>query len=281
MTARRTPPGSVWSRLPRLARRALVGVGVVGLAALAVWLRTLPLERIVVVGAHAVATADLAERTEAQPGAVALYSLSPALMADRVQRHPWVREARVWRLPTGTLRISVTERTPVALALGPDGAPSHFFDAEGHAMPVVTLRPPVVDVPVLSGAVDAPPAGERTPLRPLRELLAAFARADAATLALVSEVHVGERGVLTAWTTPAGAHPTLPVRLGRTGHAEQLARLRAFYDQAVLPRSTARIRHVDLRFAGQVVTREDTPPVAPPRPAAAASDSLVATDSIL
>lgn len=251
----------------RLARRALLGAAVVGLLAGLVWLRTLPLARVVVAGAHHASAADIADLTEVVPdtreadgeATVALFSLSPALMADRASRHPWVASARVTRWPTGTLRVTVEERVPVALALA-DGEPSHFFDAEGYAMPVASLRPAVVDVPVFTGDVPAPPPGERTDRRALRSLLAALAAADAATAALVSEIHVGPRGALTLYTTPAGEVGTLPVRLGRTDHADQLARLRAFWDQAVLPRPTARLRQVDLRYRGQVVTLEGEPP---------------------
>jgi len=243
----------------RLARRALLGAAVVGLLAGLVWLRTLPLARVVVAGAHHASAPDIADLTEAVPDSVALFSLSPALMADRASRHPWVASARVTRWPTGTLRVTVEERVPVALALA-DGEPSHFFDAEGFAMPVASLRPAVVDVPVLTGDVPAPPPGERTDRRALRSLLAALAAADAATAALVSEVHVGPQGALTLYTTPAGEVGTIPVRLGRTDHADQLARLRAFWDQAVLPRPAARLRQVDLRYRGQVVTLEGEPP---------------------
>lgn len=243
----------------RLLRRALTGaVAVVVLAGL-VWLRTLPLERVVVAGAHHASAADIADLTEVVPDSMALFALSPALLADRASRHPWVASARVTRWPSGTLRVSVEERVPVALALA-DGEPSHFFDAEGYAMPVASLRPAVVDVPVLTGDVPAPAPGEATDRRALRSLLAALASADAATAALVSEVHVGPRGALTLYTTPAGTVGTVPVRLGRTDHADQLARLRAFWDQAVLPRPTARLRQVDLRYRGQVVTLEGEPP---------------------
>ncbi len=247
-------------------RRVLRGLGlaVLALALGAAWLwqRTLPLETIAVVGAEHAPEAEVAALTRAEPDSVALFSLSPALMEDRVQAHPWVASASVRRLPTGTLRIAVEERVPVALVLDADGRQSHFLDAAGYAMPVAAASPAVYDVPVLSGA---PPYHPTQPVASagLRSFLAALAHADEGTQALVSEVAWGRRPTL--WTTPVAAHGSLPVRLGTTPgeHADQLRRLRAFWDQAVLPQPEVRFDLVDLRFDGQVVTRERGPGTAP------------------
>ncbi len=246
------------ARRQRLLRRLAAAVGVVLLGAAWVWQRTLPLAAVDVVGATYADAGAVIALTEAQPDSVALFSLSPALMADRAQRHPWVRTASVRRLPTGTLRVAVEEREPVALVLV-DGEPDHFFDAEGYAMPIRAAAPVVVDVPLLTGQVPTAPDGEPVENRSLRELLRALADADDATDALVSEID-WQPGRLTLWTTPAGGHGAIPVRLGRTGYANQLTRLRAFWDQSVLPRPAALFRQVDLRFDGQVVTHEGDPP---------------------
>ena len=116
-------------------RRLLRGLGLVALAlalgAAWVWQRTLPLERIDVVGAVHAPAAEVVALTQAEPDSVALFSLSPALLEDRVVRHPWVASATVRRLPTGTLRVAVDERVPVALALDAAGRPAHFLDAAG------------------------------------------------------------------------------------------------------------------------------------------------------
>ena len=160
-------------------------------------------------------------------------------------------------MPTGTLRIAVTERQPVVLALDRTGRPSHFLDAEGYAMPASGATPALYDVPVMHGA----PAYH--PMQPvdsagLRSLLAALSGADDETRALVSEIDWGRR--VTVWTTPAGSHGPIQVRLGHADQARQLRALRAFWDQSVLPRPETPFRLVDVRFDGQVVTREGPPP---------------------
>ena len=241
------------SRRRRVLRIAGAVLLALGLGAAWAWQRTLPLERIEVVGAVHAPAAEVAALTSAEPDSVALFSLSPALLEDRVARHPWVAAASVRRLPTGTLRIAVEERTPVVLALDGAGRPSHFLDAAGYAMPVAGAAPTLFDVPVLRGAPAYHPA-QPVDDAGLRSLLAALAAADDETQALVSELDWGR--AVTLWTTPVEGHGSLPVRLGRAGHANQLRRLRAFWAQAVRPQPDVRFETVDLRFDGQVVTRE-------------------------
>ena len=270
-----TPPSKADRRQRR--RRVLRVAGLValalGLAAAWVWQRTLPLERITVVGADHAPAAEVVRLTAVTPDSVALFSLSPALIADRAQRHPWVKAATVRRLPTGTLRLKVEERQPVLLVLDAAGRPSPFLDAEGYAMPVNAASPTRYDVPVLHGAPAYHPT-QPVESAGLRSLLAALATADAETQALVSEIDWGRR--VTLWTTPVEGHGSVAVRLGREGHASQLRRLRAFWDQSVLPRPDTPFELVDLRFEGQVVTREGEPPAdsTAARPAVAATTLL-------
>ncbi len=262
-------PDQKRARRRRLARIAGGVVLAVVLVAAWVWQRTLPLERVDVVGAEYAPADEVVALTRAVPDSVALFSLSPALVADRAQRHPWVATATVRRLPTGTLRVAVRERVPVVLVLDGDGRPSHFLDADGFAMPAAAASPALFDVPVLSGA---PPYHPAQPVASdgLRSFLAALARADAATQALVSEVQWGRRATL--WTTPVAGHGSLAVRLATdAGHDDQLRRLRAFWDQAVLPRPDVRFDAIDLRFDGQVVTREAGPGAPPDSTAASAA----------
>ena len=272
-TTKRTP-AERRARRQRLARWAGLVVLALLLGAAWTWQRTLPLDRVAVVGAVHAPAAEVAALTGAVPDSVALFSLSPALVADRAQRHPWVETASVRRLPTGTLRVAVTEREPVVLVLDDAGRPSHFLDAQGYAMPVAAASPALYDVPVMHGA---PPYHAVQPVGDagLRSLLAALATADVETRALVSEIDWGRQ--VTVWTTPAGGHGPVRVRLGHDDQARQLRALRAFWDQSVLPRPETPFELVDVRFEGQVVTREGTGPDSTARPAGGPPPARAAT----
>lgn len=229
---------------------------VLGLVAVWVWHRTLPLQRVEVAGNTHAAAEDVRQLAGVAPDSVApvaLYGIDLALVSDRVRRHPWVREARLRRLPTGTLRIAVEERQPAVLVVDRSGALSHYLDRDGFAMPVPEGAA-FEDVPLLRGAPAYHPT-QPVQSAGLRELIAALADADDDVDALVSEVEWSRSGA-TLTTVPVPSRGALPVRLGRTGHADALARLSAFWHQAVLPRPDVPVHLVDLRFAGQVVTRE-------------------------
>jgi cell division protein FtsQ len=243
-------------------RRVLVVLTLAGVVALVVvgwrWQAALPLGGIDVAGAvHAdpAAVLDLA----AVPDSALLFSLDPVILEDRVRRHPWVAEASVTRWMTGTLGIRVTERVPTALVLDAAGGPGYFFDAAGFMMPAVAADPGrgvVYDVPLLQGRF-----GDYRPTQPaeddaVRDLLATLAAAPPAVDALVSSVERRADGSFVLWTAPTPSGRSIPVALGRTGFAEKLGRLHAFWDQAVLTRPATPVRRIDLRFDGQIITHE-------------------------
>ena len=241
----------------RILRGVLLTLGLLGLGSLGVlgwqWMAALRCERIEIHGLHHADSTALLDLAQVDTGMV-LFDIDPAIVADRVRRHPWVRTARAMRLPTGTLMISVRERAPVVLVLDERGRPGHYLDRAGFAMP--STPGAVYDVPLLRGL------SERAhPVRPLqdervRALLVALADADAQTDALVSELEMQPSGEVVLHTTPVGARGSIAVWLGRDDFAEKLARLRAFWHQAVLPQPDQTFALIDLRFNSQIVTRE-------------------------
>ena len=237
-------------------RLALMVLALAGLGALGGlgwhWAQTLTVRQIDVSGTRHAARETLLELARVDTGLV-LYDLDPRLLEDRLQRHAWVQSADVTRLPTGTLSIRVVERTPVALAVDATGNPVRSLDRSGFAMP---LDPGAVyDVPLLRGARIEPakPAGPPG----VRALLDALAVVVAGTNALLSEFVLRPDGEVWVYTAPAGPRGAIPVRLGRGGFGPKLARLKAFWHQAVLTRPERRFTMVDLRFDNQVVTREE------------------------
>ena len=216
------------------------------------WLTNLPCERIEVAGLQHADSTALMELARVDT-AMLLIDIDPAMVADRVRRHPWVRTARATRFPTGTLRISVQERIPMMLVMDRRGRPAHYLDRAGFAMPLAAGA--VYDVPLLRGLSERYHPVRRLQDARVRALLALFATLDAETDALVSELELKSTGV-HLYTTPVGSRGSLEVQLGRDGFAEKLKRLRAFWHQAVLPQPDKRFHVIDLRFDGQIVTRD-------------------------
>ena len=183
-----------------------------------------------------------------------LFDIDPAIVADRVRRHPWVRAATATRWPTGTLRIAVQERAPMVLVMDGRGRPAHYLDRAGFAMPLASGA--VYDLPIVRGLRERYHPVQRLQNESVREFLEVFARLDDETNALVSELEVHGSGELRLRTTPTGARGSFQVWLGRDGFDEKLRRLRAFWHQAVLPQPDKIFHVIDLRFDGQIVTRE-------------------------
>lgn len=242
----------------RLAWRVLLVVAVVGVAGAAGYVWTRPLLRVEVTGAQHAPRAEVVRLAGLRVGE-RLFGTDDALVEDRVARHPWVRRAEATRLPGGTLRIAVEERVPVALVLDAEGRPKAYLDAAAHAMPARTApgrRADAFDVPLVQGRVLPENLTQPAPLLAVRDLVASLATLSPDASALVSDFLVDARGDVTLRTVAAPGGGALRVRLGRGDYGPKFDALVRFWHRAVLPRPTRRYEVVDLRFAGQVVTRE-------------------------
>lgn len=185
---------------------------------------------------------------------VRLLDIDPSVIKDRVERHPWVRNATVRRLPPGTVSIDVVERVPVALATDGHGRPAVFLDAAGYVMPV---KPEAVfDVPLVHGLELPKNATQQISTESVRNLVRSLENLDAQADALTSSFAVDPTGEITLHTVPVGGREAVAVRLGRRGFTEKFARLTAFWEQAVLSRPDVTYDLIDLRFDSQIVTRE-------------------------
>ena len=219
------------------------------------WQANLRCRSITITGNHHAERAALLERARVDT-MQRLYDIEPMLVADRLQRHPWVASAQVTRRPTGTLEITVQERKPVALVVNEDGVPSFYLDRRGFAMPAGTKAP--YDVPLLRAE-----GLTYHPLQPVqdarvRAVLTALQEVPPTAEALVSEMSVRPTGEVWLRTTPVRGRGSIRVRLGRRRLAQKMSRLQSFWRQAVLPRPQTQFALIDLRFANQIVTREET-----------------------
>jgi cell division protein FtsQ len=245
-------------RALRLAGIVLLVAGVGALGWLGwQWSVSATVDRVTVSGTQH-APPDTVRRLARVDSGAAMSEVDPILVADRVERHPWVKTATVtphWMY--GTLAVAVTERTPAALAVDAQGHPAYYLDRTGHAMPLPDSAG--YDVPLVRGlraekpwtrpdSVHAPPT--------LRRTLATLPESEVADL--VAEVEVRADDALHLVMTPVGEYDALPVRLGTGEVPEKLRTLRAFVRQVLATQSDAPIGEIDLRFDGQVVTRKQS-----------------------
>lgn len=237
----------------RLLRRTALGLGLAAAVGGGIYLALRPLVRVEVTGARYTPDGEVVRLAGVREGE-RLFGIDDALVEDRVARHPWVRRAEATRLPTGTLRIAIEERVPVALVLDADGRAEAYLDAAGHAMPARAAE--AFNVPLVRGHVLPANFTQPAPLPAVRDLAASLATLSPDANALVSDFVVDGRGDVTLLTVAAPGGAPLRVRLGRSGYAPKFDALARFWHRAVLPRPTRRYAVVDLRFAGQVVTRE-------------------------
>lgn len=129
----------------------------------------LPLRTVAVVAADASVT--LSEERAAEVRAFAeleegmpWLGIDTAEVAARIERHPFVREARVQRRPPDALEIAIVQRTPVAVLR--EGERLYLVDDDGQVMkrlrpgddvdvPLITLLPRAEGATGLPGLADA------------------------------------------------------------------------------------------------------------------------------
>lgn len=237
------------------------------------WKTNARCERIEVVGASHADQQSLLKLARIQVG-MPLFDIDPVLVADRVQRHPWVEGAKVERVPTGTVRIRVTERMPIAEVLSNAGAPAYFLDSTGVKLPIV---PGVAyDVPLIRGIRASEENARVVENASVRALLASLAGLMPEASAVLSDFEVQRSGDVMLRTTPIDARGSMLVRLGKGNYTEKLEKLAAFWQQAVLPQPEKAFAWIDLRFNGQIVTRED---VSSPSPVDSGQVQLSSTEA--
>ena len=93
------------------------------------------LERMAIQGNHRLSFAEIAATTGIRRG-TSLAAIETSVIAERLVREAWIREADVLRLPPSTLLIRVEEREPRALLLprpgNTEGTGPRLVDASGH-----------------------------------------------------------------------------------------------------------------------------------------------------
>lgn len=191
---------------------------------------------------------EMVKQTAAVPMGIKPDSLDLTEVIQRVEKLDYVRSAKPYIEPNGTLRLTIAERQPIALLI--NGSDRIYVDAEGVKLPI--LEGKTQDVPLLYGYRTS----QRDTLKSesfmqVRDFLMR-AKIDGFGWSTISEVAFDETDGVVALSHENG----VKLIFGRNNFETKLENWKAFYGQIVKTKGIDQMRQVDLRFTNQVVTRE-------------------------
>jgi cell division protein FtsQ len=213
------------------------------------WMKSVRVQQVEFSGQHFATVEELQQQISipenAHPDSIDFMGLM-----ESVESIPYVKQAEISVNPSGTMEVTVHERQPIAMLA--DGDDKVYVDAQGIKLDIRTGK--AVNVPVLYG-FPAQPMSDTLQSNAFRQTAAFLREVRGNTFAdaTLSEI---------AWTPDEGivamSHENgVKLVFGKAGYSERLRNWEAFYRQVVRRKGIARMRTVDLRFNGQIVTREN------------------------
>ncbi|PAU94503.1 hypothetical protein CK503_06820 [Aliifodinibius salipaludis] len=224
---------------------------VLGLAVMAglYWNSTMKVERVQFEGNHFVSADDL--QLVEVPTGMNPDSMNFGDIRNRFEELPYVKQADISVEPNGTMNVIITERQPVALLV--DNKKKIYVDSEGIKLPIAPGK--TVDVPILYGFSATPMQDtlQSKAFKTVSDFLTAVRSNDVAD-ATISEIawSSSDEGIV-ALTNQNG----VKLIFGKGNFNNRLRNWEAFYGEVIKQKGIEKMRSVDLRFEGQVVTREN------------------------
>jgi cell division septal protein FtsQ len=169
---------------------------------------------------------------------------------NRFEKLPYVKQADIGVAPNGTIKIRIHERKPVALLI--DHKNKIYVDGKGVKLPIVAGK--TVDVPILYGFSATPMQDtlQSKAFKTVSDFLTAV-RNNAVADATISEIAwSSSNDGIVALTNQNG----VKLIFGEGNFDTRLRNWEAFYGEVVKQKGIEKMRSVDLRFEGQIVTRE-------------------------
>jgi cell division protein FtsQ len=189
-------------------------------------------------------TAILAD-AQLHPTGKPLKDIRTADMEAKLQENPFVKEAQVYKTPSGIVKIKLYQRTPLLRVMS--AGENYFIDSEGKIIPAA-LRVAAY-VPVVTGHVDRKFAQSK-----LYDL-ACFLHDNKFWAMQIQQIHVHPNHDIEL-TPRIGNHQIL---LGKiTGFEEKLEHLRLFYQQALNNVGWNRYSKINLKYKNQIVCTKNS-----------------------
>lgn len=213
------------------------------------WHHTNKVERIHITGIHFINKQNLKKQITIPVG-IDADSLSYEAIRHQLKAVPYVESVRFHLKPGGTLTIDITERTPIAMLV--DGQKRIYIDKYGIRL---KKKPGMaVNVPILYG-FPINPKHDSAETKALQKTLLFLQKLyqDKAADATISEVVWNPNHGVIALTNNNG----VKVIFGKRNFTKRLRKYDAFFRAVIRKEGINRFHSIDLRFDGQIVTRED------------------------
>lgn len=241
------PASSISSKnpLPWIAGAVLI-LGMAVLGGL-YWSSTMTVQQVRFEGNHFVSTTDL--NNIEVPTGMSPDSMNFAEIRNHFEQMPYVKHADISVQPSGNLMVHITERQPIAQLA--DGNRKIYIDQEGVRLPMILGK--TVDVPILYGFSATPM--EDTLKSDAYKTVSNFlmnVRKNPVSDATISEVAWTKNEGVVALTNQNG----VKLIFGSGNFATRLRNWEAFYGEVIKQKGIEKMRSIDLRFEGQIVTRE-------------------------
>ena len=239
------------SRSPKFGFITLLVV-VIGLIVSAnLWKTSLRVQRVTVEGNRIVETAEIMQLVRIQKN-TQLQDIDLTAVQKDILSHHFIKDAVVERDLPATLKITITERLPLAIV---NSAEILYLDEDGVVLPH-SISKQLFDLPVLSGIspeIALAPGGtiNNPDVHEALQILATSKLVSKELYHLISEVRLRSGGDIVLYAAEWG----VPIIFGCGDIANKLVRLEAFWNDIVREKGSQRLQYVDLRFDDQVVVR--------------------------
>lgn len=211
--------------------------------------RGLEIRDVSVTGGHQVTKQDVLDRLALKKG-IALHQVSLSYLAERLQVHPWIKEATLERLPLHELRVTIVERKPTAIAKV--GSEQSLIDEEGVVLAQLGARDDTT-LPLLTG-LDGK-ALTKGDMRLKQRIQAALALSKRMAQSLEGRIEIDMTNPQHIVASAKGAR----FHFGSDGLLDQWERFMTVKAASRMPVPDSRKHEgseVDLRYDNRVILRE-------------------------
>ncbi|HJV34770.1 cell division protein FtsQ/DivIB [Geomonas sp.] len=173
-------------------------------------------------------------------------------VVDQVAKNPWVEQVQVHRYFPHTLSISLSERTPKAVA---NVGCLYYLDPKGQLFKAL-VEGDRLDYPLITGVTEddlaKDPVGSREAFKNALALVDTLRAGKVFGLEDVSEIHYDKGYGFTLFTMVGG----VPVKLGNGGFQDKLTRFAGIYVDLKPQMQMHALDYIDLDYGDKIIVKK-------------------------